>query len=292
MKDKKMGWVGLGKMGQPMSGQLINAGYPVYVYSRNEAAKQLMAARGAVVLPSLQALTNEVDVLFLMVPDNQAIENIFKSETGILSASLTGKTIVNMSTVSPDINREMAALCKAKGGSFLDAPVSGSIKQAEDAKLVIMVGGESSVYETIRPIFDILGSTSTLLGDTGSGNVAKLAANILLGIEAQGLAEVINFAENNGISPDAILSVINNGVLGSILMKLKGELIITGNYKPAFALTQIAKDLRLAKAEGMNSPLGNAVYETYQEAETQFGNEDIIAVKKHLQLNATNIVSK
>lgn len=282
MKNTKIGWIGLGKMGQPMSGQLLKAGYQVYVYGRSEQDTQLMATRGAVVSPSVLTLTNMVDVLFLMVTDDRAIDDIFKSETGILSAELSGKTIVNMSTVSPGINREMAALCKEKGAFYLDAPVSGSVKQAEEAKLVVMAGGEESVYENIKPLFGIIGSSSSLIGEIGAGNLAKLSINTLLAIEAQGLAEVVNFGEQHGISAEKIMSIINNGALGSVFMKLKGELIINENYNPAFALKLLTKDLRLAKAEGLDSPLGNTVCKTFQQAEAEFGNEDLIAIKKHL----------
>lgn len=282
MKNKKIGWIGLGKMGQPMSGQLLKAGYPVYVYGRSEQDTQAMAAKGAVVSQSVLDLVNIVDILFLMVTDDHAIEDIFKSEAGVLSAGLTGKTIVNMSTVSPAINREMAELCKEKGAFYLDAPVSGSIKQAEEAKLVIMAGGEEAVYESIKPLFGILGGSSSLIGEIGAGNLAKLSINTLLAIQAQGLAEVVNFAEHHNISAEKMMSIINNGALGSVFMKLKGELIINENYNPAFALKLLTKDLRLAKAEGLDSPLGNTVCKTFQQAEAEFGNEDLIAVKKYL----------
>ena len=242
--ETRIGWIGLGKMGMPMAGNLLRAGYPLYIYARNNTVNKAMTERGAIKSESPSALLNLVDVLILMVPDDKAVDRIFLSPAGIFHGQLEGKVIINMSTVSPGINRKMAALCMARGASYLDAPVSGSIKQAEEAKLVIMAGGERSVYENLKPIFNVLGSSSKHFGSLGSGNVAKLAINVLLGIQAQGLSEVINFGESNGISAASIIEVINDGVLGNTFLRLKGEQIIAQNYQPAFALNQIAKDLR------------------------------------------------
>lgn len=223
------------------------------------------------------------DILFIMVSDDQAIRELFQGNAGLLRTKVTGRVIVNMSTVSPGISKEMAALCRLQGNDYLDAPVSGSVKQAEEGQLVIMVGGNEAAFQIAKPVLVRLGKLVLLVGDTGSGNSAKLAINTLLGIYAQGLSESIVFARKQGLKTEDLLTLINNSALGNVFGKIKGEAIIQDNYKAAFALKHITKDLPLAKAEGLNTPLGIAVQETFQMAEASFGNEDIIAVMKQVE---------
>jgi 3-hydroxyisobutyrate dehydrogenase len=282
MNTVKTGWIGLGKMGIPMSQQLIKAGYPLSVYNRSKDKEEAFKAQGIGTTASPALLLNEADFVFVMVSDDKAINDIFHGDEGLLAANANGKIIINMSTVSPAISKEMAAACKEQGNYYLDAPVSGSVKQAEDAALVIMVGGEPVAFEQAKPILEKMGKLVMLVGDTGAGNVAKLAINTLLGIVAQGLAETITLAQQNGITAEALTTLIGNSALGSPFIKIKGDAIVNNNYNAAFALKHIAKDLRLAKDLGLATPLGETAYQTYQDAEAAFGEEDIIAVIKQV----------
>lgn len=282
MSTKKIGWIGLGNMGIPMSQQLIRAGYPVTVYNRSKEKEESLKAGGAATASSPKELIQQTDIVFVMVSNDEAINDIFNGAEGLLSANTSGKVIINMSTVSPGISRQVSALIRAQGSDYLDAPVSGSVKQAEDGTLVIMVGGAATTFEQVKPELEKLSKLALLVGDTGAGNAAKLAINTLLGIHAQGLAETVLFAQQNDIKTEDMLTIINNSALGNIFAKIKGDAILNDNYKAAFALKHIAKDLRLAKAEGLNSPLAQVAYQTYQEAEAAHGNEDIIAVIKQV----------
>lgn len=282
MNTTKLGWIGLGNMGNPMSKQLLNAGFPLTVFNRDSSKTEELIRLGAKSATTPATLFTEVEVLFIMVSNDQAITELFNGETGLLSANTAGKIIVNMSTVSPAISKEMAMLCAKKGNAYLDAPVSGSVKQAVEAQLVIMVGGDEQAYQKTEPLFAILGKMSKRVGDAGAGNTAKLAINTLLAIQAQGLAESLLFAESNGIQPSDLIQLINTSALGNVFMKIKGDAIITQNYKAAFALKHIAKDLRLAKAEGLASPLANTTYQSFQDAEPLLGEEDIISIVKAL----------
>src|SRR5579872_2903950 len=199
MNTTRIGWIGLGKMGTPMSTNLIKAGYPLTVYNRSNAKEKDLISIGATAVPFPSLLLDRSDVIILMVSDDPAVREIFLSENGLFSIKTTGKIIINMSTVSPDISKEMASLCRQQGNYYLDAPVSGSVKQAESGKLVIMVGGEPTIFEKVKPIFGHLGKLAILLGGTGAGNFAKLAINTLLAIHAQGLAEAVVFARRNEI---------------------------------------------------------------------------------------------
>jgi len=282
MNTVKTGWIGLGKMGVPMSQQLIKAGYPLSVYNRSKDKEEAFKAQGIGIAASPALLLNAADVLFIMVSDDKAINDIFHGDEGLLAAKVSGKIIINMSTVSPAISKEMVAACKAQGNYYLDAPVSGSVKQAEDAMLVIMAGGEAGAFEQAKPILEKMGKLVMLVGGTGAGNAAKLAINTLLGIVTQGLAETITLAQQNGIEAEALTTLIGNSALGSPFIKIKGDAIVNNNYSAAFALKHIAKDLRLAKDLGLATPLGETAYQTYQAAEAAFGEEDIIAVIKQV----------
>ena len=187
-----------------------------------------------------------------------------------------------MSTVSPGVSREMAALCETRGHVYLDAPVSGSVKQAEEGQLVVMAGGEETAFERGRPVLEHLGKLVLRVGDTGMGNRAKLAINGLLACHAQALAETVRFAEGQGLKTEDFLAIVNNSALSNAFARIKGEAILKGNYQAAFALKHIAKDLRLAKAEGLDSPLATTAFDTFQAAEPALGEEDIIAVIKAL----------
>jgi len=281
MKEK-IGWIGLGTMGIPMVQRLLDHGYPVTVYNRTKGKEAAFTETGIPIALSPSELMTQTEVVIIMVSDDQAIRDVFNGENGLLSSGVSGKVIINMSTVSAGVSKEMAKLCLEQGNEYMDAPVSGSVKQAETGTLVVMAGGEEDVFEQVKPVLDLLSKLAIRVGGHGSGNSAKLAANTLLGIMSQGLAEVILFAQDNYIKPEDMMNIINNSAMGNTYMKIKGEAILQNNYRPAFALKHIAKDLRLAKQSGLNSPLGKTVYKTFQDAEGKFGEQDIIAVIKKI----------
>ena len=273
-----VGFIGLGKMGLPMTRQLVKAGYPVTVYNRSKNKE----VEGVSTSSSPADLIKQVEVVILMVSDDQATREIFTGPEGLLAAGTSGKIVINMSTVSPDVSREMAVLCLKDGNHYLDAPVSGSVKQAEEGQLVIMVGGEDAVFLQAKPVLDRLGKLAVRVGDTGAGNTAKLAINTFLAIVSQGFAEAIVFAKKNGVDTGDLVNLVNNSALGSPFLKIKGDAILKENYQAAFALKHIAKDLRLANDKGLHTPLAGAVFQTYQAAAPALGEEDIIAIIKQI----------
>ncbi|WP_316804852.1 NAD(P)-dependent oxidoreductase [Pedobacter nototheniae] len=283
MNDMKIGWIGLGNMGIPMAEQLIKAGYAVTVYNRNKEKEVALKDMGANIALSPAELIEKTAIVFVMVTDDRAIEEIFKGENGLLKANSSGKFIINMSTVSPGISKQMAKDCKESGNEYLDAPVSGSVKQAESGQLVIMVGGNEEAFEKVKPVLEKLGKMAMRVGDTGAGNSAKLAINSLLAYYTQGLAETVLFANEQGIKTEDLLNLINNAAIGNIFTKIKGDAIANDNYKAAFALKHIVKDLKLAKNEGLSSPLAKTTLQTFQDAQDVYGEEDLIAVIKSLK---------
>lgn len=281
METLQLGWIGLGNMGIPMAQQLTGAGYPVTVYNRSKGK----TVEGAATADSPAELIAKVDVVFLMVSDDAAIRELFTQPNGLLSANTSGKLIINMSTVSPGISRECADVCQQQGNTYLDAPVSGSVVQAQSGQLVVMAGGEADVVNRARPVLEKLGKLVLHVGPTGAGNIAKLAINSLLAIHAQGLAEATAFAQQNGIKAEDMLAIVNNSALGNVFAKIKGDAIIQQNFKPAFALKLLVKDLGLAQQQGINTPLAQASFATFKSAMEDHGNEDLIAVVKQFLPN-------
>lgn len=286
MNNINIGWIGIGNMGVPMVKNLVKAGFAVTVYNRTtEKSVALQQEIGTGVAHSPAELVAGSDVIITMLSDDAAVTEVYTGADGILSAD-PGKDLlaIDMSTVSPETTKILAGLCKDKGIGYLDAPVSGSVKPAEDAQLIIMAGGEQDDFDSAQPIFNALGKASMLLGDNGAGNNAKLAINLFLAITVQGFTEAILFARQNGIAAEQFLDIVNNGAVGSGITKLKSAAILADNYQAAFALKHLAKDLRLAQQQGMHLPAGAAVLNTYQQAEAAgLGNEDMIAVIKQLE---------
>ncbi|MBE9664956.1 NAD(P)-dependent oxidoreductase [Mucilaginibacter boryungensis] len=281
----KVGWIGIGNMGVPMVKNLVKAGFNVTVYNRTiEKAFALQTEVGVSVAHSPAELVAGNDFIITMLADDAALTEVYTGTDGILSGQPTaGLLAIDMSTVSPETTRRLAGLCAEKGIGYMDAPVSGSVKPAEDAQLIIMTGGKQADFDKAQPLFNAMGKLSLLLGDNGAGNNAKLAINLFLAITIQGFSESILFAQQNGISTQQFLDIVNNGAAGSEITKLKSAAILADNFKAAFALKHLAKDLRLAEGQGMHLPAGKAVAASYKAANDNLGDEDMIAIIKHLQ---------
>lgn len=280
----KIGWIGLGNMGNPMVRNLLKAGYKVTVFNRTKDKETPLIEAGATSANNPQELMENCDVVITMLSNDAAVKEIFESKYGLLSKIFLGKTIINMSTVSPETSRYLANSCSKHQIAFIDAPVSGSVKPAQDGTLVIIVGGTPESYEQLKPIFDVLGKISIYVGDAGKASSAKLAINYFLGLNLQGLAETILFAENNGISTEAMLSIVNEGACGNGITKIKSSSILNDSFPAAFALKHLVKDLKLAKDSGLDSPLALPLLESYNKAlDEGFGEEDVMAIIKSLK---------
>jgi 3-hydroxyisobutyrate dehydrogenase len=281
----KIGFIGLGNMGNPMVKNLVKAGFEVTVYNRTkEKALALQAETQVNVADKPQDLVASADVIISMLSNDAAVKEVYTGADGIFGTGATKPLIlIDMSTVDPETTKALAAMAADHGMEYLDAPVSGSVKPATEGQLVIMVGGNESAFKQVEPVFAALGKSATLLGESGSGNIAKLAINLFLAITIQGLSEAVLLASNNGIQPEALLPLINASAVGSGITKIKTDNIIQDNYHAAFALKLLRKDLGLAEQIGMQSPAGVAVAQSFQQAmEMGFGEDDMVAIYKHL----------
>jgi len=283
MTQLKLGWIGLGNMGNPMAKNLLKAGFELMVHNRTRSKELELVEAGASSVDSPQQLLQACDVVITMLSNDAAVKEIFDGTNGLLSNSVPGKLLIDMSTVAPETSRYLSGRCSEHQMNFLEAPVSGSVKPAQDGQLIILVGGTVVNYEKAIPIFNVLGKLSVHVGAAGVGSSAKLAINYLLGLNLQGLAETILFAEKNGVSKTDMLTIINEGACGNGITKIKSPSILNNHYPAAFALKHLVKDLQLAKDAGLDTPLITPLFNSYRQAEEEgLGGDDAMAIIKTL----------
>lgn len=282
---KKIGFIGLGTMGAPMASNLLKQDYEVTVYNRTDEKCRPLAEQGASTAPTPREASEEVDVVITMVSNDDSVRDVYYGENGVLSSLTEGMTVIDCSTVSPTLVKEIAAEVTAKGASFLDAPVTGSKPAAIDGTLVFMVGGDAAVIEAQADVFDTLGKKVIHMGPNGSGAVAKLAHNTVVGINNLALAEGFAIAAKSGIPADHFLELVQLGSAGSKAAELKGRKIIEGDFSNQFSLALMLKDLKLASSLtdgiGMPSPMLNLAKSLFQAGASEgYGDEDLSAVVK------------
>jgi len=283
MSNYKIGWAGLGNMGTPMVNNLLKAGYTVQVYNRTRDKEKEVLAAGATSAADLAQLATDNEVIMVMVSDDAAAKEIFTAENGLLAGDAKGKLFINVSTVASETSKFLDERCREKGAGFMEAPVSGSVKPAQDGTLIMLVGGTEEAHQKAKPILDVLGKLTVHTGPVGAGAAAKLAINYFLGLNLQGLAETVLFAKANGVKTEDMLTIINEGAVGSGITKLKSASILKNEYPAAFALKHLAKDLRLAKEQGLDTPLSSPLYDSFKQAQAVgLGDDDVMAIYKYL----------
>ncbi|QJD94498.1 NAD(P)-dependent oxidoreductase [Mucilaginibacter robiniae] len=284
MSNLKLGWAGLGNMGNPMVSNLLKVGFPVTVYNRTREKEKEVVEAGATSAASLQQMAIDNDMVLVMVSDDNAAKEIFTGDNGLLSGEVSGKLFINVSTVSPETSKILEQACQKQGAQFLEAPVSGSVKPAQDRMLIILVGGKEENYQKAKPVFDALGKLSMLVGPVGAGSAAKLAINYFLGVTLQGLAETVLFAQANGVKVEDMLTIVNEGACGSGITKTKSPAIQKEEFPAAFALKHLTKDLRLAKEQGIQTPLSTPIYDSFKQAQDKgLGDQDVMAIYSFLK---------
>jgi len=282
---KQIGFIGLGTMGAPMASNLLRGGFQVTVYNRTAAKCEPLVAEGAVAALTPRAATEGKDVIITMISNDDSIREVFYGEEGILNALKPGGLIIDSSTISPGLVREIAAEVKARGGHFLDAPVTGSKPAAIEGTLVFMVGGNAEVIEEHRNIFDTMGRLLLHMGDNGSGAAAKLAHNAMVGIHNVALAEGFSIAVKSGVPADKFLELVKNGSAGSKQAELKGQKIIDDDFSNQFSLGLMLKDLKLASSlsdsTGVPTPMLGVAKSMFQAGFNHgYADEDLSAVVK------------
>jgi 2-hydroxy-3-oxopropionate reductase len=242
----KIGFIGLGIMGKPMVRNLLKAGYPVVVHDIVPAAVSELTAAGAVAGGSSVKTAAQSDVTITMLPDGPDVDAAVLGAGGILEGARPGSIVVDMSSISPLVAQKIAAACTAKGIGFIDAPVSGGEPKAIDGTLTIMAGGDQATFDQVVPILQKLGSSVTLTGPVGAGNVTKLANQIMVACNIAAMGEALVLATRAGLDPEIVFNAVKGGLAGSAVLNAKAPMVIARNFKPGFRIELHEKDLRNA----------------------------------------------
>lgn len=255
----KVGWVGLGKMGIPMSTNLIKGGYELTVYNRTKSKSKELADQGAKVVDSPKEAAEQADIVVTMIADDAALEAVLAGENGILKGLKDGKIVVDMSTVSPEASADANKEIEAKGGKFLRAPVTGSTALAEAGTLGILCSGEKDAYDKALPLFEVMGKNQFYMGKAEEARYMKLVLNMMIGVSCQMLAESLVFGEKAGLDWAQMLEIIAGSAVGSPLFNYKKAPLTERKFDAVFTSDMMAKDFDLvadiAKKESMCLPV-------------------------------------
>jgi 2-hydroxy-3-oxopropionate reductase len=244
--DSTIGFLGLGVMGAPMARNLLAAGHEVIAWNRSPGPLDELVEAGGRAGDGPAAVAAEADVLISIVSDDAALREVLGGPDGAIAAARPGSLVIDMSTVSPALARDLAAAADARGVGFLDAPVSGGDVGARDGTLSIMVGGSAADVERARPVFEVLGSRVTHVGDAGAGQVAKACNQVLVAVIFGGLAEALVLGSKLGVDPAAILDAVGGGMAANRIMEVRRDNFLEHDFAPGFKVDLHHKDLEIA----------------------------------------------
>lgn len=279
------GFLGLGIMGAPMAANLLKAGHRVTVWNRTAAKCDPLVEAGALRGDSAAGVVAASDITFAMLADPAAAEQVVFGAGGVIEGLDDGKGYVDMSTVDENTSRNIDAGITAAGGRFLEAPVSGTRKPAQDGSLIILAAGDESLYQKAGPLLDLMGKKRLFLGETGQAARMKLVVNMIMGGMMSSFCEGLALGARGGLQAAEILDVLSAGALANPMFAGKGRLIAEGDFSPAFPLKHMQKDLRLAVKLGnilcQPLPSAEAANRAFIRAlEADLGDEDFCAVFK------------
>jgi 3-hydroxyisobutyrate dehydrogenase len=240
-----VGFIGLGIMGRPMAGHILKGGHPLTVFNRTRSKTAELQAQGAAVASSPAEVAARSAIVITMVTDTPDVEAVVAGPGGILEGIRPGSIVVDMSTISPKTERALDEELRARGAALVDAPVSGGDVGARNATLAIMAGGDRQAFDRVLPVLRLLGKTITHCGPTGSGQIAKLANQILVSVTLLAVSEALVFARKNDLDPSTLIEAVSGGAAQSWQLTNLGPRIIKRDFAPGFMIDLVQKDLRL-----------------------------------------------
>lgn len=249
MDKMRVGFIGMGIMGRPMSINLLKAGFDVTVYNRTPGRAQEVVAAGAKEAASPSELAAATDYIITCVTGPEDVKEVILGPNGVIHGVKPGSVVIDMSTISPEATREVAAALAEKQVHMLDAPVSGGDIGAIKGTLTIMIGGESKIVERCMPLFKAMGTTVTHIGPVGSGQVTKLVNQVLIAVNLLAASEALTMAAKCGVDPERVLAAVSQGSAGSWQLANLGPKMLARDFEPGFMIRLLQKDLRLALAE-------------------------------------------
>mgnify|MGYP006281368679 CR=1 FL=1 len=241
-----IGFIGLGVMGRPMAGHLLDAGHDLRVYTRTESKAEELLDRGAIWQDSSAELAPECDIIFTIVGFPEDVEEVYLGEDGLIANMEPGTVLVDMTTSRPDLAERIAEQTAARGGQALDAPVSGGDTGAREGTLSIMVGGERATFEHILPLLELMGENIVYQGPAGSGQHCKMCNQIAIASNMLGVCESIAYARGAGLDPDTVLESISAGAAGSWSLSNLAPRMLEGDFEPGFYVKHFIKDMSIA----------------------------------------------
>jgi 3-hydroxyisobutyrate dehydrogenase-like beta-hydroxyacid dehydrogenase len=270
MTQQSIGWVGVGKMGGPMSRRLIEAGYRVLVLDRDAHNRALAASGGAEIVADVSAMVAEADLVFSIIPDDAVLRDIVCQPGGLAGSMVRGGAFVDMSTVSPAASEAVADVLAGAGIDYLRAPVSGSTGNAQAGTLTVMASGPRALFDRIEPMLAAISSKRFYLGEAEQARYLKLAVNTLVGATSSILAEALALGRKGNLSLDVMLDVICQSAVASPLIAYKRDMLVNGDYEPAFTVEQMVKDFDLitgaARTSHVPMLLAAIVRQQYEQA--------------------------
>ena len=292
----KLGFIGLGIMGTPMAGHLRAAGHELYVTTRSKLPQALLDS-GAVACSSAKAVAEAADEIFTMVPDTPDVETVLFGANGVAAGLAKGKTVVDMSSISPIATKEFAAKINALGCDYVDAPVSGGEVGAKAASLTIMVGASEAGFAKVLPLLQLMGKNITHVGGNGDGQTTKVANQIIVALNIAAVSEALVFASKAGADPAKVRQALMGGFASSRILEVHGERMIKRTFNPGFRIALHQKDLNLAlqgaKAIGVSLPQTAGAAQLMQAcAANGMDQLDHSALVQALELMANHAVAK
>ncbi len=271
----KLGFIGLGIMGKPMAGHLVKAGHEVSVYDLNLAPIQELSSKGATACKNSKEVAQKSEIIFIMVQDTPDVEAVLFGKDGLGEELKPNSIVVDMSSISPIATKEFAKKLAGRKVKMLDAPVSGGQVGAENATLSIMVGGDTEVFEKIKPYFQLMGKNIVHVGGNGDGQTCKVANQIVVALNIEAVGEALLFASKAGADPAKVRAALMGGFAHSRILELHGERMLNRTFNPGFRIRLHQKDLNLAlqsaRSMGVSLPNTATAQELFNAVAAQGG---------------------
>ncbi|WP_294962765.1 2-hydroxy-3-oxopropionate reductase [uncultured Gilliamella sp.] len=268
----KIGFIGLGIMGKPMSKNLLKAGYSLVVCDKNQASVDEVVAAGAQSALNAKEVAKLCDVIITMLPNSPHVKEVVLGENGVVEGAKTGTTLIDMSSIAPLASREIHDELAKKGLNMLDAPVSGGEPKAIDGTLSVMVGGDKAIFDKHYDLMKAMAGSVVYTGDIGAGNVTKLANQVIVALNIAAMSEALVLATKAGVDPELVYQAIRGGLAGSTVLDAKAPMVLNRNFKPGFKIDLHIKDLQNAldtsHGVGTSLPLTAIVMEMMQALKT------------------------
>jgi 3-hydroxyisobutyrate dehydrogenase-like beta-hydroxyacid dehydrogenase len=250
---RKIGWIGLGKMGLPMALRILESGHNLNIYNRTQSKMNSFQKQNTTQHENTADLAQQSDLIISMISDDKAIKEIALGNEGVLNHAKKGTTYIDMSTISPDISAEIGHMAKQKGVYYLRAPVNGTVMQVENSTLVILISGPKEIFNINQDLFNILGNKIYYVGEQEQARYLKLSINMMVGISAIMMAEALALGSSGGLDRDLMVDIIKNSAVGSPLINYKEKTLKERDFTPAFSAEQMAKDFDLILQAGRSA---------------------------------------